>query len=244
MPERSDPHFRPPRQGRSRKTLDRIAVAALQLIEAGGPEAATVAAVVERAGSSIGSFYARFPGREDLLRYLQDRVGTEARERWDQAFSALDWPALSLHGVVEEVVGLLVRSHRADYNQRRVLGRVRNQDGEGGNVVRAFDDHVLGTVTPVFLARRHEMSHPDPEWAVELGYRMVVLTIQDVIERGEDEGRPGPGGVGPVRSLEAVAPELARAWAAYLTSGTPRRELSEEGVVDFFDPWGDSVGTP
>ena len=86
-PDESDSCFRPPKQDRSRLTLDRIAGAALELMEEVGVEGATVAAIVKRAGASVGSFYARFPGKEDLVRYLQDRVWAEARERLSKAKS-------------------------------------------------------------------------------------------------------------------------------------------------------------
>ena len=77
---------RPPKQARSQETLHRIAQAALELMEEGGVENATVSAIVNRAGASVGSFYARFKGKDDLIRYLQDRIwsklGAEGDAYW------------------------------------------------------------------------------------------------------------------------------------------------------------------
>ncbi len=224
---------RPPKQARSRDTLDRIAQAALELMEEGGVEGATVAAIVERAGASVGSFYARFAGKDDLIRYLQDRIWSEARDRWDEALKTQDWGALSAESVVEGVVGLLLRSFRADYHQREVLGRERRQDEEGARRVFEFHQHILSTVTPLFLTHRREITHPDPEWAIRLGYRFAVGAIREILEL---EGAVGI--VDGAATAEAIIPELARAWIAYLGAGRTdeRTEVSPE--VDFFDPWG------
>jgi len=224
---------RPPKQTRSKKTLDRIARAALELMEEGGAEAATIGAIVERAGSSIGSFYARFGGKEDLILFLQDRVWNEAQARWDEALAEEDWGSLSLDSVVEGVVALLLRSFRADFRQRRVLGRERRDDDRGARKVFQFHQHILATVTPLFLAHKDQITHPDPEWAIRLGYRFAVGGIREVLEMEETVGV-----VDGAPSAESLAPELARAWMAYLGMGqTPDQEESE-GAVDFFDPWG------
>lgn len=227
------PSLRPPKQARSQRTLERIAEAALSLIEEGGEESATVGAIVERAGASVGSFYARFRGKDDLILYLQDRVWTEARDRWDAELQAHDWGSLELAQLVEGVVGLLLRSFREDFRQREVLGRDRRQDEEGARRVFDFHQHILATVTPLFLSHRQEITHPDPEWAIRLGYRFAVGAIREILELEE-----AVGVVDGAASAEALIPELARSWIAYLGAGGSGDAESEEGEVDFFDPWG------
>ena len=76
-----------PKQTRSRATLERISAAAVELIGEQGVEATTVAQIVARAESSVGSFYARFNTKEDLLEYLRvarERIDfvSEHAERW------------------------------------------------------------------------------------------------------------------------------------------------------------------
>jgi AcrR family transcriptional regulator len=226
------PLFRPPKQARSRDTLERIAQAALDLMDEGGVENATVAAITARAGVSVGSFYARFAGKDDLIRYLQDRIWAEARNRWDASLKAHDWTSLSMEQVVEGVVGLLLLSFRADYHQREILGRERRQDEEGARRVFDFHQHILSTVTPLFLAHRDEISHPDPEWAIRLGYRFAVGAIREILEL---EGAVGV--VDGASSADAIIPEMTRAWVAYLGGGDQRGSV-EFGGADFFDPWG------
>ena len=229
----SDP-FRPPKQARSRRTLDRISQAALGLMEEGGLEKATVASIVERAGASVGSFYARFDGKEDLVHYLQDQIWSQARDRWDASLAGQDWTSRNLEEVVEGVVTLLLRSFRADYHQREILGRERRQDEEGARRVFSVHHHLLSTTTPHFLANREEITHQDPEWAIRLGYRFAVGAIRELLEL---EGAVGV--VDGAASAEAIIPELSRAWAAYLGAGGGLEvEVKADEGVDFFDPWG------
>ena len=222
----------PPKQARSRKTMDRIAHAALELMEEGGIEHATVASIVERAGASVGSFYARFGGKDDLILYLQDRIWADARDRWNSALQAYDWGEFSLESAVEGVVGLLLHSFRADYHQREILGRERRQDEEGARRVFGFHQHILSTITPIFLRHREEITHPDPEWAIRLGYRFAVGAMRELLEL---EGSVGI--VDGATTADAIMPELARAWVAYLGVGPLAADGESGRDVDFFDPW-------
>ena len=229
--------FRPPKQDRSRLTMDRIATAALELMGEVGVEGATVAAIVNRAGASVGSFYARFPGKEDLVRYLQERVWTDARERWDEALSAEAWEGLPIRSVVEGVVGLLLRSLKADYQRRRALGWHRAMDSSGAELALSFHEHLLSTVTPLLLARREEISHPEPEAAIPFGYRAVVGAIREFLSL-EEARALAPERVGVLPQEDDFGRELARLWNGYLDPGTRSGLEAEEGDVDFFDPWG------
>jgi hypothetical protein len=135
--------------------------------------------------------------------------------------------------VVEGVVSLLLRSFRADYHQREILGREQRQDDEGARRVFAFHQHILSTVTPFFLAHREKITHPDPDWAIRLGYRFAVGSIRELLEL---EGVVGV--VDGASTAEAIVPELARAWIAYLGAGEPDEGEGQGKEVDFFDPWG------
>lgn len=241
LTDRGDPaphHLNPPRQGRSQKTLDRIAAAALELMEEVGVEGTTVAAIVERASASVGSFYARFPGKEDLVRYLQARVWNEARESWDEALASETWEGLPMARVVESVVGLLLRSLQADYHRRRVLGLGRSHDPVTARLVLDFHDHLQSTVTPLLLARRGEISHPDPERAAGFGYRAVVGALREFVEMDGARAAVDDGSESGTPITGDLALELSRFWMGYLDPGWGRVGAGEDGEVDFFDPWG------
>ncbi len=228
--------FSPPKQSRSRRTLERISSAALELIEEVGLEAATVSEIVARAGSSVGSFYARFPAKEDLIRYLQQGVWTEARERWDEALAAEAWGGRTMEEVVEAVIGLLIRSLEADHHRRKILGGVQATDPQTAALILDFHDHLVSTVTELLLERRADITHPEPEDAVPFGYRVVVGAIREFLDVAE--ARTLVSGDGdPVPDRSGWGPELARLWIGYLSPRSTSPE-DEEGAVDFFDPWG------
>src|SRR5438876_3638520 len=64
---------RPAKQARSRLTVHRLLSAAEALLEHGGLEAATVPAIAETAGVSVGVVYRRFPDKDALLRAVYER---------------------------------------------------------------------------------------------------------------------------------------------------------------------------
>ena len=94
---------RAPQQERSRRTLKRILDAGLYLLEHEGPDALTITGITQRASTSVGSFYARFQGKDDLLRYLGERSLAEALEIWAQLNAGLK-AGVELRASVTEVV--------------------------------------------------------------------------------------------------------------------------------------------
>jgi len=209
----------PPKQSRSRKTLERIVKASLEILASEGPDGLTVHAVVDRAGSSVGSFYARFKGKDDLLDYLGERVWTEARDRWAARLEERDWSEVPLPDLVEAAVGLLIDAHQSRAVYLQAIDRAA---GSGGAFV-SFRDHLLTGLAGLLLEHRDEMTHPQPEMAVRLALEAVLGVV-------DGEGRrtsPLP--------REALLHECRSLVSAYLTG-----EASAAGgkPVDFFDVWG------
>lgn len=209
--------FRPPRQERSRKTLARIVRATVELLAERGVEGTTVQEVVDRAGSSVGSFYARFSGKEELLRYVEEQLWQEARERWDAALSARAWDGLPLQRVVQAAVGVLVETARAGALERRALGTLDGGAARAG----AFQDHVRQTVGALLLGHRGWITHPDPDLAVDLGLRAVIGAVRELGAAADDP---------------RLVPELGRLYMAYLGVGPSELPASSE-KVEFFDIW-------
>lgn len=81
---------REPQQERSRKTLRRIVETAQSLLAREGPDSLTVTGIARRAHASVGSFYARFDGKEELIRYVGESALAEALEEWDEALAEVE----------------------------------------------------------------------------------------------------------------------------------------------------------
>ena len=73
-----------PRQARSQRTFDNLLDAAEDLLNEKSFLELSINEIVSRAGSSVGSFYARFDDKDALLRCLSERLADfterEARE--------------------------------------------------------------------------------------------------------------------------------------------------------------------
>lgn len=211
-----------PKQTRSRATLERISAAAVELIAEQGVEATTVAQIVARAGSSVGSFYARFSTKEDLLEYLRERVWLEATVRWDGAVATHSWKELGLEPLVHGVVRLLVQADSVYPAVRAALG-----EPEGTEESESFREHVMDDVKTMLMEHAPDLGHPNPELAIHLGLRMVRAAI--VAFRTTKDSRI------PAEDDE-LAHELALAYLGYLYGGT--RPEGVLGDVEFFDIWG------
>jgi AcrR family transcriptional regulator len=64
----------PALQTRSRRTVESLTRATLRLLRSAEFDALTISEIVAAANSSIGSFYARFPSKEDFLFHLAEYV--------------------------------------------------------------------------------------------------------------------------------------------------------------------------
>ncbi len=179
-------HVNPPQQARSRRTLERIVRAAVALLDEEGPDGLTVQAVVARAKSSVGSFYARFKGKEELLEYLEERVWDEARERWQAQLAERDWSSLSMEEVARGSARLLASTHRSRAIFLKSLDRMGAGGGEGYESFRRF---VLQALAKLLLEHRDRIRREDAEAAV----RLALAALSGIVETGDPEtGEPFP----------------------------------------------------
>jgi AcrR family transcriptional regulator len=221
-------HLRPPQQRRSRRTLDRIVRAALDLLAERGVEGTGVHDIVERAGSSVGSFYARFEGKEDLLLHLEETLWADAERRWSEAAAAGGWDELGLEALVHAVVGILLQAYRVGARQRRVLEGRRGRPG-GSAQARRFHERLRADLRELLLAHAPRIGHPDPTLAVDLGLAVVVGAVREIQESDELRGAL------PTLDDDALVAELARVYLGYLGSGPAGPD--EPPPVEFFEIW-------
>ena len=155
---------RPPKQDRSRRTLQRIARGALELIAQNGVEATTVGAIARRAGSSVGSFYARFEGKSDLLVYLDERIWETVEQRWSEARAeGLEDP--QIEQLVRGLARLYADLELVHRGARDEIGRVLRGPGAGpSDAALRIQAKVRDDSARLLLRRREEMIHPTPTW--------------------------------------------------------------------------------
>ncbi|HSG08554.1 MAG TPA: TetR/AcrR family transcriptional regulator [Longimicrobiales bacterium] len=214
-------HLTPPKQSRSRRTLERIVRASLEILEEEGVDGLTVQAIVARADSSVGSFYARFAGKDDLLEYLGDRVWREAAQRWDDALASRDLSGLSLSELVDGAVRLLADAGRSRASYLKALAQAPTT---GDEAYLAFQGHAIEGLGVLLMAKASEMGHPDPAVAIRLGLRAVLALLEGPFPPGSE-----------TLPLERRLEEAGRLLHGYLTAGEAAGRST--GQVDFFDIW-------
>jgi AcrR family transcriptional regulator len=155
----TDLEIRPPRQQRSREAWARVLDAGVALLEDGGYDAFTIAALCERAGVAPPAIYARTTNKEALFLAVYEH-GIARLAPVQQALE--DAAAATPEQVVRAAVGSVLSGMLA---QRRFLGAVvlisaahpevhRRGAGYAHALEQAFVDLVL--------AAGDAVTHPDP----------------------------------------------------------------------------------
>jgi AcrR family transcriptional regulator len=212
---RQDLAFKPPRQRRSVETLERVLDAAESLIRERGFDNMTIAEVVQRSGSSVGSIYARFNNKIGLLQGVQVRYHTRVRNNLFAAFSGDHPKDESLEEAVVRIVEVMCRLVLSDPQLFRafvVLAvfddgvRVR---GEQANAERREK------VMEILSAHRDEIKHPDAEKAARWTYSMLMAALRERVTYGERAELSGQF------SDEDIIAEMTRVATCYL-AGEPK----------------------
>ena len=213
------PSLKVPKQPRSRKTLERIVNATLEILSAEGPGGVTVQAVVDRANSSVGSFYARFRGKDDLLEYLGEYVWRDALNRWNESIRSKAWEDMEFVELAEGAVALLADIRRSRVTQLRALDHVSKR----GSAYETFVARVLASLEELLLVQRQGISHEQPEVAVRVGLNAVLGVMDGRIETvgSEEVGR------------EVLVRESTQLLLGYLIGSA----IGGGANVDFFDVW-------
>lgn len=169
-----------PRQRRSRETFERLLDAARDLMAEGGIEAVTVQDVISRAGAGAGSFYARFEGRETLIRYLHEQEWGQGERWWGQFLEPSRWDGWPLPALVGEIARVLVRTHFAREPVLRALWTRAVSRPADGIMERTaeWDASFVESVAALLMERRDEIRHPNPDRAARLAAFQLLTTLR------------------------------------------------------------------
>ncbi|HEU4559472.1 MAG TPA: TetR/AcrR family transcriptional regulator [Longimicrobium sp.] len=186
MPDSSGsrpPASHEPRQARSRETLTRLLDAAEAVLSEGGLEAATVPAIAQRAGLSVGAVYRRFPDKDGLLRAVHERVVQRYRRMNEERGRPEAYTGASL----EEIVGATVKGMLQVYRERRRLMQAMLQytethtDPEFRARAAETNTEALAHFVRIITTRAGQVRHPNPEAAARFALVMLGLVIRGVV---------------------------------------------------------------
>lgn len=224
---KKDSDLRPPLQARSRATLERLLAATQELLAEKRFDETTVAEIVRRAGSSVGSFYARFPDKEALLAVFDRELFERGRLQWDAFLDPRRWENRHAGEIVDEVARLLVWKNRAFQPLLTALALYARSSPDPRFLKGSLrlNEHVVEKLSDLLLARRREIAHPKPRRAIEVGLLMIAAAAREAILFGQ--ALPSGGGTDD----GDLATELARAYRAYLGIRESRAKASERSLT-------------
>ena len=213
----TDVSVRPPKQKRSQESLERVLEASMRLLEENGFDAFTIQDVSQRADVSVGAIYARFGNKESLLRAVHRHAMESVRAEHD--FVATDGhPPGAARDVIAAAVRTVAAIFRGNEDLLRAfmhLGAVDDEIARRGSensidLAKQFEERVL--------QHRDQITHPDPEKAVDVAFRMAYCTFARQVMYGStfESDRP--------IDWDALVDEVGAACAAYLLEERPRRK--------------------
>jgi AcrR family transcriptional regulator len=217
-------NYKPPQQRRSQESLERILDAAETLIRERGFEQMTIAEVVQRSGSSVGSLYARFRDKIALLRAVQVRYHARVENAIAAEFSGDHPQDECLEDAARRVVSVLCDYllHEPGLFRAFILQAVFDPgvraQGEAANAKRRE------RVAAVLLQHRGEIRHDDPELAAHWFYSICMAFLRERITFGAAAELSGGF------ADESFRAELTRTALGYLLAEGPghRCETSPE----------------
>lgn len=173
----------PPQQARSRETQDALVTAAEHIFAEVGIAQATVAEICERAGVAIGTFYGRFPDKDALLQFWQERFLRRGRLAFDRAFSDAMWESRPAREIIRGWVQARVLHYRKNRALlRALLTYVRSRPA---TELRVFGEQLpaptLERLSVLLSARRAEWGHDSPETALHMAVAITESTIQSFV---------------------------------------------------------------
>ena len=171
-----------PKQARSEQTLYRLIDAAEELIQEKGLADVSIPEIVRRAGSSVGGFYARFKDKNELLRALEERFLQRLDEQVVELADPGHWQRATTAEIVASCINELVSTYRAEHNMISAFLVRAAADVEIRKEGMRFRQRVERRISELLLTRRDEISHPQPEVAIDLAVQLAFgLMLQNVI---------------------------------------------------------------
>lgn len=165
----------PALQKRSQRTQDRILDAASAILSDAGLGAATVPAIAERAGISVGAVYRRFPDKDAVLRAVVERFIARSARVNARALDPARWRGVPADVVARIFVVSVARTYRLRAGLIKALEALARShpDPAFRKRIEEFNLDNIRRVTEILLERRDELDHPDPA----AGVRFSSLAI-------------------------------------------------------------------
>jgi AcrR family transcriptional regulator len=153
---------RAPQQKRSIEKRERIIEAAYSLFCSQGYANTTAPEVAAAATVAVGSFYAYFKDKHDLLMTVMDRYMASYDETRTKAFAILDDPGIPLQDALRSLIESLIEVHENSKAFNSELKALYYFDPEVAEHMRAQRKKVRSAITDFFAAKQEAYRIGDP----------------------------------------------------------------------------------
>lgn len=169
MPENrwlSDLHWRrESRQSRGEKTQAALLDAAESLIVERGVEGTSIADVAKRAGSSVGSVYHHFKDKQALFYALYHRMTAVYEDLSQQAGDPALWQDATVRDLLAGYMDFTLHLRERAGTSKAAVALVMAEEPELKAHMADLKRRGREALLTLILARRAEISHPDPDFA-------------------------------------------------------------------------------
>lgn len=168
---------RPPRQQRSKASLERVLTAGAEVLTDLGFEAFTVNEVARRAGATTGLIYTRFDNKNALFEAIMIRETSRLVDEENRCLEELAGRRLSTPDLIDGIVRLLAGIAKREAPLTKVFM-------ERATIDTALADHVklLRTaprrISELLLEHREDLTHDDPERAVDMAFWIATSALE------------------------------------------------------------------
>lgn len=169
----------PPKQVRSKETLEKLLKALDELLIDDYFEQIKVTDICSRAGVSVGNFYRRFKSKEELLPYLY-KVAKYEYFNWFQTLIEKNWKG-DLNTRVEQLIQATLWYHHQDQHIFRttlLYGRLHPQEIDGKKQELSLYKQLLDSWIDCTSEYDHDALHNAFDY---LGYTLSVLAADWII---------------------------------------------------------------
>ena len=187
-----DLEVRPPKQARSRQAWNRVLDAGVAVLEDGGYDAFTIAAVCERARVAPTAIYARTTSKEALFLAVYEHGIVRLREEQEVFADDVRWAGLApeelVRAAVAEMVGISLR-HQAYLRSVVLVSAAHEEVARRGS---RYSQELGEGFARVVLGARQAVTHDDPEAAARSIFATVFATSIIRIAYGPAFATPVP----------------------------------------------------
>ena len=174
-PSSDTPHLwiLPAKQQRSMQTRDRLLAAGQQLLDKGGFDETSIAALAQQAGCSVGSFYSRFHDKEAFYQAVLVSMEAYLLQRMQSEVNTATVAQLSAAATVEACLNALLGMFSDHAGLLRTMQRKNIERPQVSVPLQSLGQALIAHMVGLIAARYGESSNPAFQHNLGVGFQIA-----------------------------------------------------------------------